>query len=239
MARPMTVGTTPATSSSTLPHPSLTLTYPVHLIVRDRPCLVVGGGNVAVRKIDGLLAAGAHVTVIAPRIHPVIAELPVDLVRRPYRAGEVAGHRLVIACTSDPAVNLQVHDDGEAAGVWVNSADDPDNCSWILPSVVRRGDLTITASTNGRSPAMASWLRHRFEAEIDERYTDLLDLLAEVRAETRAHFGTSEVAGWGTALDAGVFELVASGQFDGARDLLRSHLGLPHRSGSDAAGVPT
>lgn len=206
--------------------PPIAESYPVHLIVADKPCLVVGAGNVALRKTAGLVAAGAQVTVVGPQVHPDFADLPVSINERAYRAGEVADYWLVIACTDDAAVNRQVYVDGEEAGVWVNSADDPANCSWILPSVTRRGDLTITASTNGRSPAMASWLRRLFETEFDERYLDLLDLLAEVRAETRAHFGTSEVAGWGEALDGSVFDLVAAGRQAEARCELRNALGL-------------
>ena len=205
--------------------------YPVHLLVHDRPCLVVGAGNIALRKAAGLVEAGASVTVIGPRVHPDFAHLPVTVEARPYRSGEVADYRLVIACTDDPAINRQVFLEGEERGIWVNSADDPENCAWILPSVTRSGDLTITASTNGRSPAMASWLRRRFQTEFDERYSLLLDLLADVRAEARAHFGTSEVSGWNEALDGnggrGLFDLVADGRIDEARAQLRDSLGLP------------
>lgn len=205
--------------------------YPVHLLLAGQPCLVVGAGNVALRKAGGLIDAGADVTVVGPAINDGFRDLPVTLMARPYRAHEVAGYRLAIACTDNPAVNHQVYTEGESAGVWVNSADDPDNCAWILPSVARSGDLTITASTNGRSPAMASWLRRRFQAEFDERYTVLLDLLAEVRADVRAQLGTSEIRGWNEALDGdngqrGLFDLVADGQVDEARAVLRDSLGL-------------
>ena len=208
--------------------------YPVHLLLQGRPCLVVGAGNIALRKAAGLVDAGADVTVVGPWVHPDFQHMPVTIEARPYRDGEVADYRLAIACTDDPAVNHQVFVEGEAAGIWVNSADDPDNCAWILPSVARNGDLTITASTNGRSPAMASWLRRRFQAEFDERYTELLDLLAEVRAEARAHFGTSEIRGWNEALDGngerGLFDLIADGRVDEARAVLRHALGFEDAS---------
>jgi len=200
--------------------------YPIQLLIKGRRALVVGAGHVALRKIQGLLHAGAEVTVIAPKIQPLVAELPIDIVERPYQQGEAADYQLVITCTDDPHVNRQVFRDAEAEGVWVNSADDPVNCSFILPAVARRGDLTLTISTNGKSPAMAMWLRRKFEAEFDDRYERLLDLLAEVRAEARYVLGTSEVPGWNAALDDGVFELVANGQIDAARDKLRSSLGL-------------
>lgn len=208
-------------------------TYPIQLLISGRRALVVGAGNVAVRKIEGLLAAGADVTVIAPMIHPAISAMPVAILERPYRAGEAADYPLVITCTDDRLVNRHVFHDAEAAGVWVNSADDPVNCSFILPAVARRGDLTLTISTNGQSPAMASWLRRKFEAEFDERYEQLLALLAEVRTEARYELGTSEVTGWNEALDNGVFELVSAGELEAARALLRESLGL-HLAGATA-----
>lgn len=202
-------------------------TYPVHLVVKDRPCLVVGAGNVAYRKITGLLAAEAAVTVVAPEVRPEIEALPVTIHRRSYQEGDAAdGYQIVITCTDDRQVNRQVFRDAERAGVWVNSADDPVNCSFILPSVARNGDLAITVSTNGRSPALSSWLRQRFEAEFDHRYALLLDLLAEVRAEARLVRGTSEISGWNEAFNAGLFDLVAQGEIEQARTLLQTNLGL-------------
>jgi len=211
--------------SAVTPH-HLDNTYPIQLLAKGRRALVVGAGNVAVRKIEGLVKAGAEVTVIAPEIHPLVAAMPIDIVERPYAKGEAGDYQLVITCTDQRAVNQQVFEDAEASGVWVNSADDPVNCSFILPAVARRGDLTLTISTNGKSPAMAMWLRRRFEAEFDHRYDQLMDLLVEVRAEARAVLGTSEVKGWNEALDNGAFDLVAAGDIDAARALLRSSLGL-------------
>lgn len=202
--------------------------YPVHLVLQDRPVLVVGGGNVAIRKIGGLLQSGAAVTVVAPDVRDEIRAMPVArILERPYQRGEVASYRLAITCTDDTAVNAQVFRDAEAAGVFANSADDPENCAFILPSVARQGELAVTVSTAGRSPALASWMRRRLEAELDERYAVLLDLLADVRAEARLHFGTSEISGWNAALDDGLLELVADGDTDAARARLRSHLNLP------------
>lgn len=202
-------------------------TYPVHLRLAGQRVLVVGGGNVAINKISGLRRADAAITVVAPHIRPEIRELEdVLCIERAYARGEVASYRMAITCTDDSAVNAQVFADGEAAGVWVNSADDPENCRFILPSVARQGDLAITVSTAGRSPALATWLRRRFEREFDESYDELLDVLAEVRAEARSTLGTSEVRGWTEALDDGVHYLVATGDIEAARNKLRSHLGL-------------
>ena len=147
--------------------------------------------------------------------------------QRKYQRGEVASYRLGITATDDPAVNRQVAVDGDTAGVFVNSADDPDNCSFTLPAVARHGDLQVAISTNGRSPGLARWLRRRYERELSGGYDQLLDLLAETRVEARAAFGTSEVDGWDDALDADLLGLVRAGRIENARAVLREALGLP------------
>ena len=206
----------------------------MNLVVRDKPCLVVGGGKVAIRKVGGLLRSGAAVTVVAPWVHPEILKLEsVRVFERPYQRGEVASYRLAITCTDDAAVNAQVFRDAEAAGVWSNSADDPVNCAFTLPAVAWQGDLSVAVSTAGKSPALASWLRRRFEAEFDDRYAELLDLLVEVRAEARSHVGTSEIPGWNEAMDSGLFDVLQNAGPDAAREQLRSYLNLPELPLSD------
>ena len=201
--------------------------YAVNLDLTGLPVLVVGGGSVAARKVTGLLRAGAVVTVVAPDAVPEIADDPdVRWFARSYQRGEVASYRLGTAATDDPVVNARVADDGHTAGVFVNSADDPANCSFTLPAVARRGDLQVAISTNGRSPALARWLRRNYEQELSAGYDQLLDLLAELRAEVRAQGGTSEPAGWQDALDAGLLGLVRSGRIENARAMLREALGL-------------
>ena len=201
--------------------------FPVNLNLADKPVLVVGGGPVAGRKAASLLLAQARVTVVAPNAVADIADDP-DLrwQCRPYRRGEAASYRLVITATDDPAVNAQVHLDAEAANVFVNSADDPANCTFTLPAVVRRGDLQVAISTNGRSPALASWLRRRLDRDLGSGYSALLDLLAEVRTEAKAVHGTSEVPGWDEALDDGLLDLLRAGRAVEARARLRHCLGL-------------
>ncbi|MEM9464914.1 MAG: bifunctional precorrin-2 dehydrogenase/sirohydrochlorin ferrochelatase [Actinomycetota bacterium] len=203
-------------------------TYPVMLDLRGALCLVVGGGHVARHKIAGLLNAGATVEVVAPWIHPEIEALegPVHLRRRRVRRRDLGGMHLVITCTDDPVVNARVAAEARDRRIWVNSADDPVNCSFTLPSVARQGDLSVMVSTNGRSPALSKWLRRRFEGEFDETWSELLDVLAEVRAEARHRLGTSELTGWDAALDESLLDLVRSGRSDDAIDTIRRHLGL-------------
>jgi precorrin-2 dehydrogenase/sirohydrochlorin ferrochelatase len=201
--------------------------YPVNLDLAGRRVLVVGGGEIAARKVSGLLCAGAVVTVVAPDAVAEIAQDPdVRWHQREYRRGEVASYRLAITATDDPAVNRQVARDGEAANVLVNSADDPANCSFILPAVVRRGDLQLTVSTNGRSPAFASWARRRLEETFTDTHAQLLELLGEVREELRAANGTTESTDWEAAIDDELIDLVAAGDVEAARARVRSALGL-------------
>ncbi len=199
--------------------------YPVNLVVAGRRCLVVGGGRVAAQKAAELVACGAEVHVVAPRIEPAAAELAgVTLHARPYRAGEVAGFRLAVAATDDPAVNRQVFLDGEAAGVWVNSADDPANCSATLPSRVRQGPLLVTFSTGGHSPALAVWLRRRFAVELGPECVVLMELLAEERLRLQAQGTPTEGLDWQGALDSGMLELVREGHLAEAKERLQACL---------------
>jgi precorrin-2 dehydrogenase/sirohydrochlorin ferrochelatase len=201
--------------------------FPVNLDLGGRRVLVVGGGPVAARKASALLLAGADVTVVAPSAVSELAEDPdIRWHRREYRRGEVASYRLAITATNDPKVNAQVARDGNAANVLVNSADDPVNCSFILPAVVTRGDLQITVSTNGRSPAFARWARQKLERDFTHVHARLLDLLSEIRDEVRATFGTSELPGWDAVIDDDLIDLVAEERDGEARQRVRSALGL-------------
>ncbi|MDH4144118.1 MAG: bifunctional precorrin-2 dehydrogenase/sirohydrochlorin ferrochelatase [Acidimicrobiia bacterium] len=213
--------------------------YPVNLDLAGAPVLVVGGGPVAARKVDGLLASGAEVTVVAPACIDALVDRPaVRCVLRPYRSGDVAGHRLVIAATGIDAVDRRVHADATATGVLVNVADRPELCGFTLPSVLRRGRLQVAVSTNAASPAFASWLRRRLEADLDEGYEAALDLLADVRAELRAAGRSTELPGWHAALDGGLVELVAAGRHAEARARLRGELGLSDPAHSGPASAP-
>ncbi len=199
--------------------------YPVNLVLDGRRCLVVGGGKVAIRKVEGLLACGGRVTVVALRVDPQLRALDgVTIEERPWRPADLDGMWLVIAATDDPAVNRAVYDAGQGAGVWVNGADDPANCSFTLPSVVRRGDLQVTVSTGGRSPALATWLRRRLEGEIGPEYAVLLDLLATERDGLKAAGVSTEGLDWRSALDSDMLDLIRTGDLAHARERLQTCL---------------
>lgn len=199
--------------------------YPVNLVLDGRRCLVVGGGKVALRKVEGLVACGGRVTVVARRVDPELRALDgVAIEERPWRPEDLDGMWLVIAATDDPAVNRAVYDAGQRAGVWVNGADDPANCSFTLPSVVRRGDLQVTVSTGGRSPALATWLRRRLEGEIGPEYAVLLDLLATERDGLKAAGVSTEGLDWRSALDSDMLDLIRTGDLAHARERLQTCL---------------
>jgi siroheme synthase-like protein len=198
--------------------------YPVSLDLAQRPCLVVGAGPVAARKARGLLACGARVSVIAPDIGEEMRALSsslADLAPRPYRSGDVAGFRLVITATGDPAVDGAVAAEADAAGVWVNSADDPVHCSFILPAVHRDGAVTIAVSTGGLSPALASWLRNQLAASAGSGLDTLARLLSEARQRLRDGGRSSESVDWAALLDGELPALVRAGDADNAKAILR------------------
>ena len=161
--------------------------FPIFLKLTGRPCVVVGAGRIAASKIDSLRAAEARVTVIAPTASAHIADLAEagEIVwhQRAYAAGDLAGHFLAVAATSDTAVNRAVFAEAEAAGILVNAVDDPPFCDFYFPSVVRRGDLQIAISTAGASPALAQRLRKEIDALLPLDAGEWLAELGNLRQE--------------------------------------------------------
>jgi precorrin-2 dehydrogenase/sirohydrochlorin ferrochelatase len=200
----------------------------VNLLVAGRRCVVVGAGRIAARKIESLLIAGADVTVVAPSIGDEVrawaSEGRLTLVERAFEADDVDGAWLVVTATDVPAVNRSAFEAGEARQIFVNSADDPANCSFTLMSVVRRGDIVVTIGTNGRSPALATYLKEHVRDEMGPEYETLLELLSEAREEIRATGRSSEDSDWRAAIDSGILELIREGRESEARELLRSCL---------------
>ena len=202
--------------------------YPVQLVVTGRRCVVVGAGRIAARKIDPLLAAGADVHVIAPDVGDEVrawagaGRLVVS--EREFEPTDLDDAWLATTATGVPAVDHAVFEAGEARRVWVNSADDPANCSFTLTSVVRQGDLVVTIGTGGRSPALAAWLRRRLTEELGPEYATLLDVLSEAREELRAAGRSSEDPDWQSAIDSGMLDAIRAGRVDEAKEILRACL---------------
>jgi siroheme synthase-like protein len=201
---------------------------PANLVVRDRLLLVVGAGRIAARKIEPLLDLGAQVTVVAPaagdEVKAWAAAGRLTLVERPFAPADLDGAWLAFTAADDPAVNAAVFAAGEERRIWVNSADDPANCSFTLMSVIRRGDLVLSVGTGGRSPALATQVRRTLEQEYGPEYEVLLNVLSEAREALRSSGRSSEDADWQAAFDAGIVEMVRAGRIDEAKELLNTCL---------------
>jgi len=157
--------------------------YPINLNVEGRRRLAAGGGRVALRKVQGLLDAGAEVHVVSPQVDPQIAKLPVQVDRRPVDEGDVEGAALVIAATDDMAANRRIAAAADARGIPVNVADVAELCSFFLPAVVRRGGLAISVFTSGASPALARRIRRALEKQFGPEYAEYLELLDASRKQ--------------------------------------------------------
>lgn len=202
--------------------------YPAELILVGRRCVVIGAGRVAARKIAELVLCGADVHVVAPDVDSEIraraAAGELTIAQRPYREGDLDGAWLALAATPDPNVNRAVRDEAERRRVWLNSADDPANCSFTLPARLRRGRLLVTVSTGGRSPAVAAWVRQQLEAQIGPEYGALVDLVAAERSRLQASGQSTESLDWQRALDSGTLELVREGRLAEAKERLQACL---------------
>src|ERR1700723_1831903 len=170
--------------------------FPLFLKLEDRPCLVVGAGTIAAAKISSLLESGARVTVVAPwannDLEQLAAEGKFPRLAREFEASDLAGMFLVIAATSDSAVNRAVFLEAQRLGILCNAVDDPPNCDFYFPAVVRRGDLQIAICTSGQSPALAQRLRRELEGTFDESAGDWVRFVGELRREILATHAPSD-----------------------------------------------
>jgi siroheme synthase-like protein len=166
--------------------------YMACLDLTDRAVLVVGGGRVALEKIEGLLAAGAAVTVVAPQIVPELAELDLTLIRRGYLSEDLEGKFLVVAATATTSVNRRVFRDAEARSLLCNVVDVPELCSFILPAIHRHEPIAVAVSTGGASPALAQHLRDQIATVVRPEHAELAHRLRELRPWAKSHFTTYE-----------------------------------------------
>lgn len=149
--------------------------------------MVVGGGEIAERKVLSLLDCDAQVTVVSPRLTGGLQEIAsnggIAHINRSYLAGDIDGMAVVISATDDLKINRLVAEECLARGVLINVVDNPSLCNFYVPAVVRRGDLTISISTNGKSPLLARRIREQLEREFGPEYVDFLILLGDARQE--------------------------------------------------------
>ncbi|WP_051305333.1 precorrin-2 dehydrogenase/sirohydrochlorin ferrochelatase family protein [Desulfogranum mediterraneum] len=160
--------------------------YPLCLDIKDKLCVVVGGGAVAERKVRSLLEHAARVRLVSPQVTPYLQEQAglarIQWLKRGYAAQDLAGALLVFAATASREVQEAVQRDAVRHNLLLNIADDPNGCGFHVPAVIRRGDLTLAISTNGKSPAVAAMLKKELEGVVGEEYGILLELVALVRA---------------------------------------------------------
>jgi len=205
--------------------------YPVFLDTADKRCVVIGGGQVALRKVNTLLEYGAKIDVISPEICPELAGLlptkleQIRIFPRHYRPGDLAGAFLAIVATDNHEINFQVAREARSQGVLVNVVDNAENSDFILPSLVRRGDVTIAVSTAGRSPALARKIRTRLERDFGEEYAILVKLVAEIRRELKQRGIGIDNETWQDALELDLLTgLIKQGQTEKAKALIKEGL---------------
>lgn len=198
--------------------------YPITLVdLANTPCVVIGGGEVAARKVSALREAGARPVVISPALCDSLRRLvdadKIDVVGRSYRTGDLAGARLVIGATDDPATNELVWSEAQAVGCLVNIVDDPTRCTFHVPAVVRRGALTLSISTGGNSPLLARRIRETLEQQFDPVYERYLDLLGKLRSQIREQVADpgQRKALWKSLLDSDILDLLRAGQVEAGR----------------------
>ncbi|HOW57582.1 MAG TPA: bifunctional precorrin-2 dehydrogenase/sirohydrochlorin ferrochelatase [Smithellaceae bacterium] len=184
--------------------------YPVFWNIQNKKCVVVGGGEVAARKVRRLLACGARVLVVSPQLTPELAALIADNslehVALEYHSRYLTGAVLVIGATDDENINDAVSRDARAGCIPVNIVDDPQKCDFILPSLVERGDLTIAIGTGGQSPALSRHLREELEGIYGEEYEVLLRILGKLRPRMKGEAGGKT---WFVSLiTSGVMDLI-------------------------------
>jgi|SRR5581483_1894264 len=205
--------------------------YPIFIEAKGRRVLVIGGGNVGAEKVRGLLAAEADITVVSPELIPELREHAdagrIRHIARAYDERDLdGGYEWVMVATDDGTINAEVAAACKRRGIWVNAADDPKNCDFILPAVVRKGKITLAASTAGASPALARRLREELDAYLTEDMPALADLLAEVRQDVRERGLKVANDTWQEAIDTRLRVLLAQRKYDEARAYLVGRLGI-------------
>jgi precorrin-2 dehydrogenase/sirohydrochlorin ferrochelatase len=182
--------------------------YPMFLNIRGRKCVVVGGGQVALRKVKTLLAHGALVEVISPELTTELQRLvengKIALKQRQFQSGDLQGAFIAVAATSDNRTNRKIAGEARESGIPVNVANDTVHSDFIVPSSLSRGDITVAVSTSGKSPALARKIRTMLEKELGEEYTLLVELVDEVRTELKKNGLAVDGDRWQEALDLDV-----------------------------------
>jgi len=205
--------------------------YPVNLQIANRLCMVVGGGSVAERKVLGLLSAGACVTVLSPEVTPQLAELiaqkKIIHMDRTYGEGDLAGFFIAICATNNGAVNQLIAQEASKLGILVNVVDAPELGNFSVPSKITHGDLLITISTGGKSPALAKMLRKELAERYGPEYGTYLDLVAVARVKMKKNMQLSKEreAFWRQTIDQESINLLKEGKIQEAEAKINNAIG--------------
>ncbi len=205
--------------------------YPINLQISRQPCMVVGGGSVAERKVAGLLEAGGVVTIVSPylteSLTALVEEKTIIHIARAYQQGDVNGFFIVICATDNGEVNKLVAEEGMSVGALVNVADAPELGNFSVPSQISHGDLLLTISTGGKSPALAKRLREELEERYGPEYGIYLELVAKARTEIKKRFSTAKEREtfWRKTLDREVIILLKEGKIKEAEAKINNAIG--------------
>lgn len=209
--------------------------YPVFLNLADKRCVIIGGGTIAQGKIGGLLQAGCRITVISPDATPGIRQAAqrgdVTWLERTYQPGDLEGAFIGVAATNVWHVNREIYEEAERLGVLLNVVDDPDLCSFIAPSVVKREPVTLAISTGGASPALARKLRETLVHAEALEWADLADVLAQARRIIKEKRVVIDPERWQCCITRGLLEMAQEGRSNEALDLLLAQLQDPEIPG--------
>ena len=204
--------------------------YPLFVDLSGRKVVVVGGGRVAQRKVESLLACDATVVVISPETTAKLAELAeqgkIKIETRAYRPGDLAGASLVISACGDTAVNQQVHSQAEQSDILCNVVDQPHLCTFHVPSVVNRGHLQIAISTAGASPALAGRIRRELQAQYGSCYETLLAAMSDLRQHVKKKYPADQqkrAVIFEEFLNSQAIDLLGDGKIDAFWALVREY----------------
>lgn len=202
--------------------------YPVFLSIRGKICVIVGGGEVALRKAERLLDCGAKVSVISPNLTPELAALKnkglIVHIASEYSGDLIDKAALIIGATDDEKTNAQISQDSRTKGIPVNIVDDPQKCDFILPSVVQSGDLTIAIGTGGKSPALARHLREELEKQYGKEYEIFLNILGNLRTKMEKNAGIGK--DWFDALmAAGILDFIKARDIKKVKEIVKNITG--------------
>jgi len=203
--------------------------HPAFLNLQGKRCVVVGGGEVALRKVKNLLDCGADATIISSTLHSGLIRLAknrtIRLIKRDYESGDLIDADIAIAATNSKEINKKVSEEAKKQKIFVNVVDDPEKSDFIVPSFFRRGYLTIAISTAGKSPAFARIIRTKLEKNFGKEYASLLSLVGEIRSKIKKKGVMVSEEVWEKALDIDLLiHLVEARQFKKAKAFLLSKL---------------